>query len=144
MSHDNLAGGCLCGNIKFVLKGKPIWIGYCHCASCRKATGAAAVTHVGVNPLELIFVEGELKLYESSTGVERGFCGQCGSPVSYASNRYDEYMQLYIGSFDAPEQLSPQAHVHCEDQIPWFNTDDELPRHAGTGDDGSGSWRNNT
>ena len=142
MEVQSYAGRCLCGNIEFALNGKPVWIGYCHCSSCRRATGAAAVTHVGVNDSDLSFVKGTRKIYESSPGVRRGFCSDCGSPVSYDSDRYNSYTQIYIGIFDKPELLIPQAHVHCDERIAWFNTKDNLPYFSGTGDDGSGDWKN--
>lgn len=141
MSAERYEGKCLCGKVNYVVNGKPVWIGYCHCASCRRATGGAAVTHVGVNSSDVAVVKGKIKIFESTPGVRRGFCADCGSPLSYDSDRYDSYMQIYIGSFDEPERLRPQAHVHCEEGVSWFNTNDQLPRFMGTGDDGTGSWR---
>lgn len=124
-----------------MLNGAPVWIGYCHCESCRRATGAAAATHVGANLSDIEFVTGKLKLFESSPGVRRGFCSDCGSSLTYDSDRYEHYMQIYIGSFDEPERLSPRAHVNCAERISWFNTEDELAHFDDSGDDGTGSWK---
>ena len=141
MSTHTYKGKCLCGKIKYRVDGNPVWIGYCHCESCRRATGGAAVTHVGVNLSDITVVNGKIKIFESTSGVRRGFCPDCGSPLTYDSDRYDSYVQIYIGSFDEPERLTPQAHVHCAERISWFDINDQLPRFMGTGDDGTGSWK---
>lgn len=141
MSTNKYEGRCLCGNIEYVLNGRPVWIGYCHCESCRRATGAAAATHVGANLSDIEFVKGELKIFESSSGVRRGFCSDCGSPLTYDSDRYESYIQIYIGSFDEPERLTPHAHVNCSERISWFNTEDQLDRFIDSGDDGTENWK---
>ena len=141
MSTDKHEGRCLCGKIKYVLSGKPVWIGYCHCQSCRRATGAAAVTHVGANVSDVLFVSGKVKTFESSPGVRRSFCSDCGSPLTYNSNRYESYVQIYIGSFDKPERLAPRVHVNCAERISWFKANDQLPQFIGCGDDGTENWK---
>lgn len=135
-------GRCLCGKIQFVVTGEPVWVGFCHCDSCRKSTGAAAVTFVGVNNTDFEFVSGTPTIFESSPGVRRGFCNKCGSPLTYDSERYDSYTQFHIGTFENPDLFSPQAHVHCSEKLLWFKTDDGLPQFSGSGDDGSADWKN--
>ncbi len=132
MSGKTVEGGCLCRNVRYRVDGSPVWIGYCHCRSCRRSTGAAAVTHVGVRDTDLTFVKGNRKIFESSPGVNRGFCSECGSPLTYEADRFPAYVQVYVGTFDRPNQFLPQAHVHFSERVSWFNVNDELPRYAGS------------
>ena len=37
---DRFAGGCLCGDVRFVAAGRPYRVGLCHCLDCRKHHGA--------------------------------------------------------------------------------------------------------
>ena len=141
MNKTELFGRCLCGAIQFVVDGDPIWVGYCHCDSCRRSTGAAAVVHVGVHPDDLTFTQGERKIYNSSPGVERGFCADCGTPMSYQAVRFPDYIQLYVGTFDNPEQFKPLAHVHVAEQLPWFEVADDLPRHQHSAVNSDDGWR---
>lgn len=136
-----IEGGCLCGRVRYYVEGKPIWIGYCHCHSCRKATGGAAVIHVGVNSSDLEFTKGERSVYESSPGVRRGFCANCGTPLTYESDSFDEYVQIYVGTFDEPSNLRPQAHVHSSERVGWFDVNDNLPRIPGSAAERSEDWR---
>ena len=39
-------GGCMCGAVRYEAVGEALDIGYCHCHSCRRHTGAPVVTFV--------------------------------------------------------------------------------------------------
>lgn len=71
-------------------------------------------------------------MFESSPGVRRRFCAGCGNPLSYEADKFPGEIHLYISTLDEPEQYSPQFHVFFSERIPWFDTVDELPRHART------------
>lgn len=125
-------GRCLCGDIAFVARGKPLWVLHCHCRSCRLNTGSAMATFVGYQPEQVAFT-GSRSQFNSSPGVRRCFCARCGTPVSFEADRYPGEIHLYIGAFDDPESLPPQAHVHFDEHIHWLNIADSLPRKPGVG-----------
>ena len=125
-------GGCLCGNIRYRFTGDPLWSGYCHCASCRRNTGAVVACFVGLRPQQLQWTAGLCREYESSTDVWRGFCGDCGTPISYRAKRWPYEIHLYTGSLDLPDAHPPQFHVFCSEKVSWYDSADDLPRHART------------
>ena len=67
--------------------------------------------------------------YASSPGVTSTHCGRCGAPLTYASSRNTQ-VDLYIGTLDDPLAAVPTYHVHVDEQLPWFETTDTLPRYA--------------
>ena len=71
-------GGCMCGAVRYEAVGEALDIGYCHCHSCRRHTGAPVVTFVVFEADNVHFTGRERRIYESSPGVARAFCGQCG------------------------------------------------------------------
>ena len=112
-------GGCLCGAVRFRATGAPKFISNCHCRSCRKATGAAYSTWVGFDAQRAEWVKGAPRFHASSPGVERGYCEACGTPLSYASDRWAGELHFLVGVFDNPEGLAPRKDVFVEDALTW-------------------------
>jgi hypothetical protein len=121
------SGRCLCGQVHFVAEGDPKWVVYCHCASCRRHTASPVACFVNY-PLARVRFTGTRTQYESSPGVTRSHCATCGTPIAYETAKRPGEIDLYQNAFDEPERFEPQAHVHFEDHLPWFDTRDEKPR----------------
>ena len=49
MSEILASGRCLCGKISYRVTGPPVWIGYCHCESCRRFTGGLVTSWLGID-----------------------------------------------------------------------------------------------
>lgn len=128
-------GRCLCGEIIFEFTEPPLWVAHCHCASCRKNTGSAVATFVGVNIDAFVELSGSRSFFQSSPGVRRSYCAQCGTPIAYEAEKYSNEIHLYIGSLDDPNRFRPQFHVHCAERIPWFDIQDHTPRYPGSSDE---------
>lgn len=133
-------GGCLCGDVRFEVRGYPRSVFHCHCASCRRHTGAAVATFAAfATTPERFRWSGKTApaSFHSSPGVTRGFCRRCGTPLSYQGEKYPGEIHLNIGIFDHPEVLEPTAHYFTAEKIPWFDTADSLPRHPQTENSGA-------
>ncbi|HEY2620405.1 MAG TPA: GFA family protein [Acetobacteraceae bacterium] len=122
-------GRCLCGAIHYEYDGEPTLVVHCHCESCRRQTSSPVATFVIVPTTALRFTSGQPKMYLSSPGVQRGFCGDCGSPISYRTDRRPDVIDLFAGTLSDPSTLAPQCHVHAGEQLPWFEVLDDLPRY---------------
>ena len=130
LSEEERAGGCLCGAIRFAVRGEALLSALCHCSICRRAAGAPAVAWA-MFPLAAFRLErGALATYASSPGVERGFCGRCGSTLSFAADFIPGLIDLTVASFDDPAGLPPQLHMWESKRLPWLELGDDLPRHA--------------
>lgn len=123
-------GRCLCGAITFEHTGTPNWTLHCHCESCRRATSSPVVTWISVPDANFTFTKGAPRYFSSSPGVKRGFCGTCGSPLTYQNERVPGEMHLYAASLLQATGVAPTRHVFAEEQLPWFEVDDDLPRYA--------------
>jgi hypothetical protein len=66
--------------------------------------------------------------YESSPGNTRGFCGKCGSPMFYRSERYPNETHFYAALLDFPQSVEPGTHFHADEMLPWVHLTDDLPR----------------
>jgi hypothetical protein len=137
VSTGKVEGRCLCGSIVFQYEGTPNWTLHCHCESCRRATSSPMTTWISVPRSTFFFTKGSPRYFASSPGVKRGFCENCGSPLTYESERVPDEVHLYVASLLAPASAVPSRHVFVSEQLPWFEVLDELPRYATTSRSGA-------
>jgi len=116
----------MCGDIRYEFGGKPLETGHCHCESCRRHTSSSFVTYIVVDRASFRYTQGKPVIYASSPGVERGHCGRCGAPISY-ENRQE--LALYACTLDDRTALPPTLHIRSEEQLPWIEIADNLPRY---------------
>jgi hypothetical protein len=114
-------GSCLCGAVRIIATGAPETVIACHCASCRRHTGAPCAVFADYRADRVEFPAAQPMLYASSPGVQRGFCGVCGSTLSYQGANLSEMIHLHIGLFDRPEAFVPQANESMETALPWLH-----------------------
>src|SRR5215470_11596672 len=132
MDAAKVAGRCLCGSVVFQSTGKPNWTLHCHCESCRRATSSPMTTWISVPRSTFSFSKGSPGYFSSSQGVQRGFCENCGSPLTYESERIADEVHLYAASLLDATAVSPSGHVFAAEQLPWLEVFDDLPRFAAT------------
>ena len=123
-------GSCLCGKIRYRIDSELSEFGYCHCRSCRKASGSACAANAGVDRecFTLFDSTGSLREYESSPGKFRAFCCNCGSPVFAYLARSRHLIRLRLGTLDTPLTKEAKAHSFVADKAPWHRIDGDLPQ----------------
>ncbi|MDF4249572.1 MULTISPECIES: GFA family protein [unclassified Streptomyces] len=82
---DERTGGCLCGKIRFVVKGKADYPHTCSCPHCQRLGGAPVMWWAGfaTDGLSWTGEGGEPKWFETFPGqAKRAFCPDCGSRIA--------------------------------------------------------------
>ena len=134
MSADTtMNGGCMCGAVRYETTGETFGVQHCHCHSCRKHNGGPVVTLAGYKADQVTFSGDDRKIYESSPGVGRAFCGKCGTPLTWEGDggELGPIFEFHISTFDNPDVLVPTGHSFDPERIPWFDIADGLPRYEG-------------
>jgi hypothetical protein len=109
------SGGCLCGAVRYHVRGDPVHVGRCHCTDCRKESGSAFSVYAQW-PLDAFQLEGELATYRG-----RGFCARCGSRLLNPPDPGDALVEIRIGSLDdAPFELAPEAEIWVKRRESWI------------------------
>jgi hypothetical protein len=72
------------------------------------------------------------RTFESSHGVYRHFCAECGSPLGFEADHYPGGMHLYAASMEKPEAFEPTFHVNYQSKLPWLQMNDDLVKYEGT------------
>lgn len=127
---ENYTGGCQCGAVRFSAKsvGRP---SICHCRMCQKAFGG--LFGPLVTGIDVVWTRGAPKWFASSNVARRGFCADCGTPLTYES-KYD--LELAIGAFDNPAAVAPVIQVNLTDKLTCYDGLSSLPIK----DDPSEEW----
>jgi hypothetical protein len=134
MAHDVLAGGCLCGAVRYEIATGPetgvdpaaLLATYCHCSMCRKASGGPFATFLSIPREAVRWVHGSPTIYRSSPIATRGFCCACGSPLFYGADA-EENLAVTAGSLDDPSGVKPDHHYGIESRLPWADCGLSLP-----------------
>lgn len=129
MSEPKIEGGCQCGNIRYVIVGKPVMAAICHCTMCRRAHAAPVVAWAMYQDTQVRLNKDGLKLFKSSEQAQRGFCPQCGTQICFTASFLPGLIDISIGSLDNPENIKPSFHYWHDNHLSWVKFDDQLPRH---------------
>ncbi|MEQ1953006.1 GFA family protein [Mesorhizobium sp. CN2-181] len=127
MSLDNVplySGGCQCGAVRFRVEGALGDASVCHCRMCQKAAGNFYLPLVSVRQAKLTWTRGEPKKFRSSNFAFRGFCGDCGTPLTYEA---PDGVALTIAAFDKPEEIAPTIQWGTEAKLPYVDHIPDLP-----------------
>ena len=130
-----IAGGCLCGAVRYELAQPPAAAVVCHCRNCQKQAGSAFSTIVATSDAEFSLTKGATKDYVDSATVSgnrvhRHFCGDCGSPIYSALEAQPGAIYVKSGTLDSTEDFQPQVHVWCSTKQPWVELPDGVPQLA--------------
>ncbi len=123
-------GGCLCGGVRYEIRGAPEEVLHCHCTMCRHASGAPVLTWAGVQPSRLAITQGEPRSYASSSNVVRKFCPHCGGQLIFQFTDESRLVYFTVGSLDRPESVKPEQHIWTSNRLPWLHMEDGLPENA--------------
>ena len=128
---DTAQGHCLCGAVRFSVKFPSLWIAHCHCTRCQRAHGAAFVTWVGFDHDQVTIDDPNIQLRwyinPDFANSQRGFCGQCGSPMFFQSERYPNELHIARALFHTPLDRLPESHVYYNSHVDWVIISDSLP-----------------
>ena len=115
------SGGCQCGAVRYRIAelGRAT---ICHCRMCQKAFGGFFGPLVTAKGLE--WTRGIPSTFASSNKVQRGFCNQCGTPLTYD---WGGDLEIAIGSLDDPEAAAPVLQVNPAERLSYFSTLHTLP-----------------
>ena len=108
-------GGCLCGAVRYRVRGEPVCVRRCHCANCRKESGSAFTVYAKW-PAAAFELTGELASYDG-----RGFCPRCGSRLIDTADPDVTLVEIRLGSLDAaPFELEPEDEIWVKRRESWI------------------------
>ena len=128
-----LQGGCGCGAVRFEIDAPLVAAAYCHCTRCQRRSGTAAQASARLRPGSLRVLHGEELLggWNAGSGLEKVFCGSCGSALFAREPDGGEVSIVRLGAIDGDPGVRPSARQFVAYAAPWEAIpDDGLPRFA--------------
>ena len=131
-------GGCLCGRVRYEVRGPAREVLLCHCVECLRWHGHFAAFTSAAREDLVIEDEATLRWTGSPDGdanARRGFCGECGSSLFWEAPGSNT-VSIAAGTLDQPTGLRTAAHIYTSQRADYYELPaDGLPRY----ERGSGS-----
>src|SRR6478609_8327638 len=106
-AREPASGRCLCGAVRYEVRGPLRDVLLCHCVECRRWSGHVfAATSAQKDDLVLLASEALrwIASPESESDARRGFCAECGSSLFWDAPAR-ETISIAAGSLDEPTGL---------------------------------------
>jgi len=127
-----LEGSCLCGAIRFRVRGPYTEREVCHCSLCRKLSGGGFTTTIATyaDNLEWLQREANITSYYHSEIYTPNFCSTCGSPVPLVGKA--GYCFITAGALDTNVAIGVSKHLFAGSKAEWDEISDDAPgmRHS--------------
>jgi hypothetical protein len=124
-----LRGSCLCGALRFEIRGNHSRIGFCHCSLCRKCSGVNATAAITTDFESLVWISGEdqVRTFERPSGYGSAFCFTCGSPAPETDDNKTMY-SIPVGLFDDDPNFLVSDHIYVGSKASWDVIGDNAPQ----------------
>ena len=125
MAQTHLTGGCQCGAVRYAWTTPPAHSSVCYCRMCQKASGQPMMGFTGGKREHLTWTRGQPSIFQSSNLAQRGFCKDCGTPLTFEWSA--DVIDLAICAFDDPAPIAPRAQLAKSSALPWVDALADLP-----------------
>ncbi len=127
-------GGCLCGAVRFNLKGTVNGFYLCHCSRCQKSSGSAHGSNLFFGNGMLVWEKGKeiCTDYEyEGTHFGKCFCSRCGCPLPRVIDDKNKVIQVPAGCLDGDQDFEPTAHIFTDSKKCWEEKLSQTPKFIG-------------
>ena len=99
-------GRCLCGSIRYAVRGELADVSNCHCERCRQFTGHhMAATSAELDDIDIEDPDSLLRWFFPVPEAGYGFCSRCGSSLFWQSTAKPARRSICAGTLDTPTGL---------------------------------------
>jgi hypothetical protein len=130
-------GGCLCGAVRYEVRGPLRDVLICHCEECRRWHGHLAAD-TAADKQDLVITESRglrwIDSPRSDARARRGFCGECGSSLFWDPPGR-QTISISAGTLDSGAGLKVISHWFVSQAGAYYDIpDDGLPHHQYSGE----------
>jgi hypothetical protein len=130
MNEPRATGRCLCGAVRYEVRGELRDVVNCHCDECKRWNGGVGA-YAATRTEDLVVSSEALHWIDSPHSdrhARRGFCRECGSSLFWHAKNGDS-TSIAAGTLDRPTGLRTVGHWYIHQAGDYYElTDDGLPR----------------
>ena len=117
-------GGCACGQVRYAMRDRPLFVHCCHCHDCQRQTGSAFVLNALIEADRVDRLSGETRLVTMPTDSRKPHdvarCVACETAVWSHYGGLTKLMFVRVGTLDDPSALPPDVHIYTRSKLPWI------------------------
>jgi hypothetical protein len=119
-----IEGGCTCGQMRYRMLTRPLFVNCCHCRWCQRETGSAFAINAMIESERVELVRGQPETIntpsESGQGQRIVRCPGCRVALwSHYGGGGDKVKFVRVGTLDNPDLLPPDIHIFTASKQPW-------------------------
>ncbi len=130
--NDTFEGACACGEVRYRMLSKPLYVHCCHCRWCQRETGSAFVLNAFLETDRLELLSGDVCKVKipsaSGNGQVIARCPGCQIALwSHYSGLGDNMSMVRVGTLNDPDSMPPDMHIYTASKQPWVVLPDDVP-----------------
>jgi len=127
-----LEGGCTCGDVRYRMISKPLFVNCCHCRWCQRETGASFALNAMIEADRVILLKGAPEAVDtpsdSGNGQKITRCPKCHIALwSNYAGAGEAVRFVRVGTLDDPDRLPPNVHIFTASKQPWVVLPPDVP-----------------
>jgi len=125
-------GGCTCGEVRYRMLRRPMFVHCCHCTWCQRETGSAFVLNALIEAQAVALLKGRTETVDTPSSSGRGQkiarCATCRIALwSNYSAAGDVVHFVRVGTLDHPGLFPPDIHIFTSSKHAWLQVPDGAP-----------------
>ena len=124
-TNQTYEGACTCGEVRYKLTSRPLFVHCCHCSWCQRETGSAFVLNAMIEAERVELLAGAPEVINTPSNSGRGQkiarCPTCRVALwSNYAGAGDAVRFVRVGALLEPDRLPPDIHIFTSTKQPWF------------------------
>jgi len=121
---ESFEGKCTCGDVRYRMTRRPMFVHCCHCTWCQRETGTAFALNALIETDRVELIAGEPEVVDTPSNSGKGQkiarCPRCRIALwSNYGGAGDVVRFIRVGTLLEPGRFPPDIHIFTSTKQPW-------------------------
>ena len=123
-TEETFEGRCTCGELRYRMTSKPMFVHCCHCRWCQRETGTSFALNALIESDRVELLAGTPDVVDTPSNSGKGQkisrCPRCRVAVwSNYGGGGDKVRFIRVGTLAEPDRFPPDIHIYTMSKQPW-------------------------